>query len=85
MYRSLPEDFRSDFADVFSTKVSPDQVNFARVLGVVLHLFVIFALFYSGISLPKVKFSVKPPLFSHCLIFCSFIIHFPQLPSLKIY
>lgn len=61
MYRSLPEDFRSDFADVFSTKVSPDQVNFARVLGVVLHLFVIFALFYSGISLPKVKFSVETP------------------------
>lgn len=29
MYRSLPEDFRSDFADVFSTKVSPDQLSSA--------------------------------------------------------
>jgi len=30
MYHSLPENFRSEFADVFSTKVSPDQVNFAH-------------------------------------------------------
>ncbi|OXB84960.1 UNVERIFIED_CONTAM: hypothetical protein H355_016082 [Colinus virginianus] len=36
MYHSLPENFRSEFADVFSSKVSPDQVNFAHVLGVVL-------------------------------------------------
>uniref|UniRef100_A0A8C3L8S9 M-phase phosphoprotein 9 n=1 Tax=Chrysolophus pictus TaxID=9089 RepID=A0A8C3L8S9_CHRPC len=26
MYHSLPENFRSEFADVFSTKVSPDQI-----------------------------------------------------------
>uniref|UniRef100_A0A8C9FLN7 M-phase phosphoprotein 9 n=1 Tax=Pavo cristatus TaxID=9049 RepID=A0A8C9FLN7_PAVCR len=38
MYHSLPENFRSEFADVFCTKVSPDQVNFARVLGVILTL-----------------------------------------------
>ncbi|KAM6052136.1 M-phase phosphoprotein 9 isoform 1-T2 [Chlamydotis macqueenii] len=27
MYHSLPENFRSEFADVFSTKVSPDQLS----------------------------------------------------------
>ncbi|XP_008939996.1 PREDICTED: M-phase phosphoprotein 9 [Merops nubicus] len=29
MYHSLPENFRNEFADIFSTKVSPDQVNFS--------------------------------------------------------
>ncbi|XP_072206937.1 M-phase phosphoprotein 9 isoform X1 [Excalfactoria chinensis] len=29
MYHSLPENFRSEFADVFSTKVSPDQLSSA--------------------------------------------------------
>uniref|UniRef100_A0A8C3PXJ2 M-phase phosphoprotein 9 n=1 Tax=Chrysolophus pictus TaxID=9089 RepID=A0A8C3PXJ2_CHRPC len=29
MYHSLPENFRSEFADVFSTKVSPDQFSSA--------------------------------------------------------
>lgn len=28
MYHPLPENFRSEFADVFSTKASPEQVNF---------------------------------------------------------
>ncbi|OXB64098.1 hypothetical protein ASZ78_002028 [Callipepla squamata] len=32
MYHSLPENFRSEFADVFSSEVSPDQVNFAHIL-----------------------------------------------------
>ncbi|XP_074966918.1 M-phase phosphoprotein 9 isoform X1 [Phalacrocorax aristotelis] len=27
MYHSLPENFRSEFADIFSTKVSPDQLS----------------------------------------------------------
>ncbi|XP_051641570.1 M-phase phosphoprotein 9 isoform X1 [Manacus candei] len=30
MYHSLPENFRSEFADVFSTKVSPDQLSSAE-------------------------------------------------------
>ncbi|XP_054699963.1 M-phase phosphoprotein 9 isoform X1 [Grus americana] len=29
MYHSLPENFRSEFADIFSTKVSPDQLSSA--------------------------------------------------------
>ncbi|KFZ49764.1 M-phase phosphoprotein 9, partial [Podiceps cristatus] len=29
MYRSLPENFRSEFADVFSTELSPDQMSSA--------------------------------------------------------
>ncbi|KAM9371811.1 M-phase phosphoprotein 9 [Phaethornis superciliosus] len=30
MYHSLPENFRSEFADIFSTKVSPDQLSSAE-------------------------------------------------------
>ncbi|XP_009472649.1 PREDICTED: LOW QUALITY PROTEIN: M-phase phosphoprotein 9 [Nipponia nippon] len=29
MYHSLPENFRSEFADIFSTKISPDQLSSA--------------------------------------------------------
>lgn len=31
MYHTLPENFRSECPDVFSTKVSPVQVNFVHV------------------------------------------------------
>lgn len=47
MYHSLPENFRNEFTDVFSTKVSPDQVDSVHVLKVVLCvIFVIFPPFY---------------------------------------
>lgn len=38
MYHSLPENFGNEFTDIFSTKVSPDQVDSVHVLKVVLYL-----------------------------------------------
>lgn len=36
MYHSLPENFRSGFADILSAKVSPEEVKFVHVLKVAL-------------------------------------------------